>query len=97
MTTTPDAPIRKKLIEVSIPLEDINTASARENFIYKGNPSSVHKWWAQRPLAAARAVRSLSAALFQSEAVLCLAKPVMQIGPQASIRFGPTFVKHAHV
>lgn len=56
MTTTPDAPIHKKLIEVSIPLEDINSASARENFIYRGNPSSVHKWWAQRPLACARAV-----------------------------------------
>jgi putative DNA methylase len=56
MTTSPDAPVRKKLIEVSIPLEDINIASARENYIYKGNPSSVHKWWAQRPLASARAV-----------------------------------------
>jgi len=46
----------RKLIEVALPLESINTASVRENYIYRGNPSSLHKWWAQRPLAAARAV-----------------------------------------
>src|SRR4051812_2074402 len=46
----------RKLIEVALPLETINRESARESYIYKGNPSSVHKWWAQRPLAAARAV-----------------------------------------
>jgi len=48
--------IRKKLIEVALPLEAINKASVRENYIYRGNPSAIHKWWAQRPLAAARAV-----------------------------------------
>jgi putative DNA methylase len=47
---------RKKLIEVALPLEAINEASVQEGFIYKGNPSAIHKWWAQRPLAAARAV-----------------------------------------
>jgi putative DNA methylase len=47
---------KKKLIEVALPLEAINKASVRENYIYRGNPSSLHKWWAQRPLAAARAV-----------------------------------------
>ena len=47
---------KRKLIEVALPLETINRESARENYIYKGNPSSVHKWWAQRPLATARAV-----------------------------------------
>src|SRR3990170_3031316 len=47
---------KKKLIEVALPLEAINKASARENYIYRGNPSAIHKWWAQRPLAAARAV-----------------------------------------
>ncbi|EED36335.1 conserved hypothetical protein [Luminiphilus syltensis NOR5-1B] len=46
----------KKLIEVALPLDDINVASTRENYIYKGNPSAIHKWWAQRPIAAARAV-----------------------------------------
>ena len=46
----------KKLIEVALPLDAINVASARENYIYKGNPSAIHKWWAQRPLAAARSV-----------------------------------------
>jgi putative DNA methylase len=49
-------PQRKKLIEVALPLEAINKASVRESFIYRGNPSGIHKWWAQRPLAAARAV-----------------------------------------
>lgn len=56
MTTTPDTPIRKKLIEVSIPLEDINAESAREKSIRHGHPSTLHLWWARRPLAAARAV-----------------------------------------
>jgi putative DNA methylase len=49
-------PIRKKLIEVALPLDAINKASVRENFIYRGNPTALHKWWAQRPLAAARAI-----------------------------------------
>jgi len=48
--------LRKKLIEVALPLEAINKASVREGFIYRGNPSALHKWWAQRPLVAARAV-----------------------------------------
>lgn len=56
MTTTPDAPTRKKLIEVSIPLEDINAESAREKSIRHGHPSTLHLWWARRPLSAARAV-----------------------------------------
>src|SRR6476646_5487345 len=50
------ATYRKKLIEVALPLEAINKESVRENYIYKGNPSAIHKWWAQRPLAACRAV-----------------------------------------
>ncbi len=49
-------PIRKKLIEVSLPLEAINVASAREKSIRHGHPSTLHLWWARRPLAAARAV-----------------------------------------
>ena len=48
--------IRKKLIEVALPLEAINTASAREKSIRQGHPSTLHLWWARRPLAAARAV-----------------------------------------
>jgi putative DNA methylase len=48
--------IRKKLIEVSIPLEGINAASAREKSIRHGHPSTLHLWWARRPLAACRAV-----------------------------------------
>jgi putative DNA methylase len=47
---------RKKLIEVSIPLEAINVASAREKSIRHGHPSTLHLWWARRPLAACRAV-----------------------------------------
>ena len=48
--------VRKKLIEVALPLEAINTASAREKSIRHGHPSTLHLWWARRPLAAARAV-----------------------------------------
>lgn len=47
---------RRKLIEVSIPLETINKESAREKSIRHGHPSTLHLWWARRPLAAARAV-----------------------------------------
>ncbi|HOF40391.1 MAG TPA: DUF1156 domain-containing protein [Candidatus Hydrogenedentes bacterium] len=50
------AVIRKKLIEVALPLEAINKASAREKSIRHGHPSTLHLWWARRPLAAARAV-----------------------------------------
>jgi len=46
----------KKLIEVALPLESINKASAREKSIRHGHPSTLHLWWARRPLAAARAV-----------------------------------------
>src|ERR1700688_2792636 len=52
---TTNAP-RKKLIEVSIPLEAINVASAKEKSIRHGHPSTMHLWWARRPLAACRAV-----------------------------------------
>jgi putative DNA methylase len=47
---------KKKLIEVAIPLEAINAASAREKSIRHGHPSTLHLWWARRPLAACRAV-----------------------------------------
>ena len=46
----------RKLIEVAIPLEAINAASAREKSIRHGHPSTLHLWWARRPLAACRAV-----------------------------------------
>lgn len=46
----------KKLIEVALPLEAINKASVREKSIRHGHPSTLHLWWARRPLAAARAV-----------------------------------------
>src|SRR5690349_10898849 len=47
---------RKKLIEVSLPLEAINKEAARERSIRHGHPSTLHLWWAHRPLAACRAV-----------------------------------------
>jgi putative DNA methylase len=47
---------KKKLIEVAIPLAKINEESAREKSIRHGHPSTLHLWWARRPLAAARAV-----------------------------------------
>ena len=46
----------KKLIEVALPLDAINAASTREKSIRHGHPSTLHLWWARRPLAAARAV-----------------------------------------
>ena len=46
----------KKLIEVALPLDDINIACSREKSIRHGHPSTLHLWWARRPLAAARAV-----------------------------------------
>ena len=46
----------KKLIEVALPLDDINQASVREKSIRHGHPSTLHLWWARRPLATARAV-----------------------------------------
>ena len=47
---------RKKLIEVALPLEAINREAAREKSIRHGHPSTLHLWWARRPLAACRAV-----------------------------------------
>ena len=48
--------MNRKLIEVALPLDAINAASAREKSIRHGHPSTLHLWWARRPLAAARAV-----------------------------------------
>jgi adenine-specific DNA methylase len=47
---------KKKLIEVALPLEAINKASAREKSIRHGHPSTLHLWWSRKPLATARAV-----------------------------------------
>ena len=51
-----DYGFRRKLIEVALPLDAINAASAREKSIRHGHPSTLHLWWARRPLAACRAV-----------------------------------------
>lgn len=48
--------MKKKLIEVALPLSAINREAVRENYIYRGNPSALHKWWAQRPFAVARTI-----------------------------------------
>jgi putative DNA methylase len=48
--------MRKKLIEIVLPLEAINKASFREKSIRHGHPSTLHLWWARRLLAVARAV-----------------------------------------
>src|SRR6184192_2931374 len=53
---TKDLWYKPKLIEVALPLEDINRESAREKSIRHGHPSTIHMWWARRPLAACRAV-----------------------------------------
>lgn len=54
MTTQPA--YRRKLIEVDLPLDVVNAESAREKSIRHGHPSTLHLWWARRPLAACRAV-----------------------------------------
>ena len=51
-----NAGYRRKLIEVDLPLDVINAESAREKSIRHGHPSTLHLWWARRPLAACRAV-----------------------------------------
>src|SRR6476659_1283178 len=56
MAETTGQPSKRKLIEVSLPLEAINRESAREKSIRHGHPSTLHLWWARRPLAAARAM-----------------------------------------
>ncbi len=63
MTAAPDPVVHdaavaapRKLIEVALPLDAINAASAKEKSIRHGHPSTLHLWWARRPLAAARAV-----------------------------------------
>src|SRR5437764_4840692 len=48
--------MRKKLIEVALPLEAINNAASHEKDIHVGHPANLHTWWARRPLAACRAV-----------------------------------------
>lgn len=48
--------MKKKLIEVALPLDAINAQSAREKSIRHGHPSTLHLWWARRPLATARAM-----------------------------------------
>lgn len=53
---TENQPYKKKLIEVALPLDAINAESAREKSIRHGHPSTLHLWWARRPLAACRAV-----------------------------------------
>ena len=56
MTDAPPPVQKRKLIEVALPLEVINRESAREKSIRHGHPSTLHLWWARRPLATARAV-----------------------------------------
>ena len=53
---TAQTPYRRKLIEVDLPLDFINHESVREKSIRHGHPSTLHLWWARRPLAACRAV-----------------------------------------
>lgn len=47
---------RRKLIELDLPLDDISTHSVRDKYLRSGHPSTLHRWWARRPLAACRAV-----------------------------------------
>jgi putative DNA methylase len=68
---------RKKLIEVALPLEAINAESAREKSIRHGHPSTLHLWWARRPLAACRAV--LFASLVDDPSALPEQFPTLEV------------------
>ncbi|MDR1871004.1 MAG: DUF1156 domain-containing protein [Deltaproteobacteria bacterium] len=48
--------MKKKLIEVALPLIAINKESSREKSLRHGHPSTFHLWWSRKPLATARAV-----------------------------------------
>ena len=56
MTSDFSIKTRKKLIEVAIPLDEINVASSHEKSVRNGHPSNIHLYWARRPLSAARSV-----------------------------------------
>ncbi|KAB2890287.1 MAG: DUF1156 domain-containing protein [Desulfobulbaceae bacterium] len=62
--------MKKKLIEVALPLDAINKACAREKSIRHSHTSTLHLWWARRPLAAARAVKSPNLAFAEVEVPL---------------------------
>jgi len=51
-----DGKMSKKLIEVALPLDDVNAAGAREKSVRHGHPSTLHLWWSRKPLAVARTV-----------------------------------------
>ena len=61
---------KPKLIEVALPLAAINKEAAREKSIRHGHPSTLHLWWARRPLAATRAVIWASLVVLRGEVVL---------------------------
>src|SRR2546425_12568067 len=69
---------KPKLIEVALPLEDINREAAREKSIRHGHPSTLHLWWARRPLAACRAVLFASLVDDPSECVAELMADVVK-------------------
>lgn len=71
---------KKKLIEVALPLEAINKESAREKSIRHSHPSTLHLWWARRPLAACRAV------LFASRGEWCQVKNFLWMDTRKVIR-----------
>ena len=73
---------RKKLIEVDLPLDDINRESAREKSIRHGHPSTLHLWWSRKPLAACRAV--IFASMVDDPSVY-LEKPEIQAEERARL------------
>lgn len=46
----------KKLIEVALPIKEISAESVRDKSIRHGHISTLHLWWARRPLPVCRAV-----------------------------------------
>ena len=77
----------RKLIEVALPLDEINAAGAREKSVRHGHPSTLHLWWSRKPLAVARAVIFAQMVDDPSEYVdVLLSDPVTKRAAQRALR-----------
>jgi hypothetical protein len=86
---------RKKLIEVTLPLVSINDASATEkgNPFLKGHPRNLHQWWARRPLATCRAIRS---AIFATSLLLsALCSLCFELSAMSCLLYAPCPMRYA--
>ena len=83
---------RKKLIEVSMPLNAINRASTREKSIRHGHPSTLDLWWARRPVAACRLRNPDDEAMLLSSTQIARLHFLFSIAPTDALRRAPPSV-----